>query len=496
VKRLDLAPYHVFEQRGMKFAFDLEKLIFIRLDDVSYALLKRLLAGQTLGTAAAELEKEHPPTRVEQAMSEYLALRRNGLLVGPVLSYDDDDYERQVDRLLHMSTGRIELYLAEACNMRCKYCYVNENEALNNGLMPWDVAKAAVDLVFRRSADIPDMQITFFGGEPLLNKPVMRKVIAYSQELGEQHGKTVRYSLTTNGTLLDDEVIAYIKRHNFGLMISVDGPPEVHNDMRPMADGRDSFDTIARNVKALMRRRRLVTVRCTLSNRHLNMYDIVTFLEDFGFTRIAPSTCQGKAHRLGEYDVGPEHKEALEAEQDRLLDRWLGQVKRGETLRYDPYSGAVRGMIGGRKRPPMLRCGICRGCTTVGIDGKLYPCHRYVGMGTHVIGDVWSGVDDQKHAREVRGYFETRRKCESCWAVNMCGGMCPWYVSHEDGGYVDPPDWRCDSVKHWIERSAWIYETVRQECPEYVERIAQEYDEREHQSQGKPTETRSRVTAE
>ncbi len=137
-----------------------------------------------------------------------------------------------------MSTNRIELYLAEACNLRCRYCYVDGNAALNNGLMPWEIARQAIDLVFSRAGDADQIHITFFGGEPLLNKPVLRRAMDYSQQLGAERGKQVIYSMTTNATLLDDEIIDLIKRYNFGLMVSLDGPPEVQDRMRPFADGR------------------------------------------------------------------------------------------------------------------------------------------------------------------------------------------------------------------------------------------------------------------
>lgn len=203
MKRSGVPPYHLFEHRGCYFALDPEKIVFVRLDALAYRLLQTLQSGATLGQAAATLEQDHAPADVERAVTEWLTLRSQGLMTGPVTTYDAEDYERQTARLLNMSTGNIELYLAEACNMRCKYCYVDENGALHNRLMPWEAARAAVDLVFHRAQGVPQIQITFFGGEPLMNKPVLRKVIEYSQELGKRHDKPVRYSLTTNATLMD-----------------------------------------------------------------------------------------------------------------------------------------------------------------------------------------------------------------------------------------------------------------------------------------------------
>lgn len=491
MKSLDMSPCHVLEYRGLKFALDPETMAIVQVDDVGCACLEELIRDPSVGAAAAALERSFPSDQVEKALAEVLELRRRGLFIGPVTTYDEEDYDRQIARLLRMGTGKIELYLAEACNLRCKYCYVNSNDALDSGLMPEEVALAAVDLAFRRGRGVEQMQVTFFGGEPLLNKPVMKSVIAYSQERARKENKKMFYSLTTNATLMDDEVIGLIKRYNFGLMISIDGPPEVHDDIRCFPDGSGSFAQAAGNVKRLMRRRRQVTCRCTVSNRHLNLYDIVTFLEDFGFTRVGVSYCQGKSYELGPYDIGPQHRQVIEREMDRLFDRWMDQVRRGEPLKFDPFSGTIRSIHKGRKqRAPMLSCGVCRGCTTVGVDGSLYPCHRYVGMRNYVVGDVWSGVSDEAHERYLRAYFETKKKCASCWAVNICGGMCAWYVSHEDGTCRPPPKWRCDSLKRWLERGAWMYDKVRKECPEFLQALDEEPDENVLVSRGRPTPVR------
>jgi len=118
-----------------------------------------------------------------------------------------------------------------------------------------------------------------------------------------------------------------------------------------------------------------------------------------------------------------------------------------------------------------MRCGVGRGCTTVGIDGKLYPCHRYVGMENYVLGDVVTGIDRQKFTDYLRSYFTTKSKCEQCWAINICGGYCPWYVSNQDGTSSYPKDWWCDEVKSWLEQGIWLYDTLRKRFPDYFKKL-------------------------
>jgi len=469
MKKLDLSPYHLFRFRGSGYGFDIASSAVVRLDDPAYDALSLRTEGVDDETIAHRLAAAYGTETSQTVLGELAWLEQRGLFRAPLLTYDDAENEAYIQKLSVMSTSQIELYLAEACNLRCRYCYVNDNDALNNGLMPWEIARQAVDLLFHRADQAEEVGITFFGGEPLLNKPVMRQVITYSQGLGVRHGKRVRYSLTTNATLLDDEVIGYIKKYNFGLMISLDGPREVHDRVRLFADGRGSFEAATRNIRRLMRRRRAVTVRCTLSNQCLDRPRIVQFLEDFGFTRVAMSRCTGKSHRLGPYDIGPEENAELQAQDGYFLDRLLDQLSRGEPVRFNPWATALRNIHDQQNR--RIRCGVGRGCTTVGIDGKLYPCHRYVGMDRYVLGHVSTGIDREAFVAYLRGYFQTKRLCETCWAIHICGGYCPWYVSVEDGTFLPPRDYWCQEVLHWYEQGIWLYDTLRTDYPDYFRRV-------------------------
>ena len=479
MKKLRLAPFHLFEFNGQKYAFDIESSAVVHLDDPAYeALGLRQQAWLESGASLSDdeivsrLALTHGQETAQTVVGELRWLEKRGIFAGPVYTHDDAENEAYIQRLTRMSTNKIELYLAEACNLRCRYCYVKENDALNNGLMPWQVAKEAVDLVFRRAGGADSVHITFFGGEPLLNKPVLRQVIAYSQKLGEQEDKSVTYSMTTNATLLDDEVIGYIKRYNFGLMISLDGPKDVHDHMRPLADGQGSFDLAARNIKKLMRRRRSVTVRCTLSNQCLDRPRLVEFLEDFGFTRVAMSRCSGTVDHLGPYDIGPAENAVLKQQDAHFIERLFEQLDRGERIRFNPWAAVLRNIHDKQNR--RMRCGVGRGCTTVGIDGKLYPCHRYVGMESYVLGHVSSGIDRETYASYLRSYYDTKTKCESCWAINICGGYCPWYVSNQDGACSPPHDWWCEEVQGWLEQGIWLYDTLRSHYPDYFRQVVGE----------------------
>lgn len=469
MKKLNLAPYHLFRYRGVGYAFDIESGAVMQLDAPAYDALSLRLQGAAPEAIASALAATYGDQVARAVLRELSWLQGKGVLLGPVYDYDDAENADYIQQLVGMSTNKIELCLAEACNLRCRYCYVGDNCALNNGLMPWDIARQAVDLVFRRAGRAEEVGITFFGGEPLLNKPVLRRTIAYSQELGAQRGVRVSYSMTTNATLLDDEIIELLKRYSFGLMVSLDGPPDVHDAVRPCADGRGSFERAAANIRRLMARRRSVTVRCTLSNRCLDRPRIVRFLEDFGFARIAMSRVSGRSQHPGAYDIGPTENAVLREQDDYFIARLFDQLDRDEPVRFNPWAVAIRNIHDKQNR--RMRCGVGRGCTTVGIDGRLYPCHRYVGMEPYVLGHVSTGIQPDRFARYLEGYFSTKAKCERCWAVHICGGYCPWFVSGDDGTFQPPQDWWCDEVRSWYEQGIWLYDTFRSRYPGYFRQL-------------------------
>jgi len=436
---------HLFVHRGVPFAFDCAKLVFLKLDEVSYALLERLQAGATFGAALTALEKQFDPEAVERVAGDIALLRRQGLLTGPVTTYDDADYERQIGRLVKMSTNKIELYLAEACNLRCRYCYVAENDAMHNGLMPWEVAKAAVDLVFRRGAAMDSIQITFFGGEPLLNMDGLRFVVDHARRRCRAAGKRARFAVVTNGSRVDEQTATFLRENGFAVTLSFDGPPEVHNRMRPFANGRPSFDATMSGANALRGAGIDLFVRCTVTRHCLDTPKLVCFFRDQGFEHFQLTRSEGRVDMIGPHDLGPSDWAIARGHEGRLADELLHSLSAGSRKHRTPVLISLDEIH--HCRSAGLPCGVTRGVTTIDAEGKLYPCHRYVGMDKFVIGDIWEGVSRERQATYLREFFAVRSACQGCWARNVCEVHCPWYLSTAEGRVVSPPEWRCREAK-------------------------------------------------
>jgi uncharacterized protein len=466
-----LPSYHLFEKCGEKFVYSLSLNKFFRVDAATYDLL-RLALTEPLETAQNLLLERglYTEQQLEDIVPEVEWLQAYGLGAVPSFSIPQEKVERELTQRYAVPWTKLELALAESCNLACKYCYCSTCPDMpNQGLMSKNYAKRAIEWLFAVTGPRKEIGITLFGGEPLLNREVFKFVMDYSQKLAHEHKKKVNYTMTTNGTLLDDMSIAYIKRHNFGLMVSLDGPKEIHDAQCPTRDGQGSFDAAARGIKALMSRRRTVTVRCTMTDARPRMLDLINFFEDFGFTRIVLGRTVNPVNP-SPVDCSVETFHDFERQEEEDLIPWMFEkLARGERPKYFPFGEFIYKQAN-EVMPPELsvcRCGACRGTMTVGADGKLYPCHRYVGMSQFVIGHIDEGPDVEKAKEFWRDYNRTvQEKCDNCWARQLCTRPCPWEISNADGSFRPPDEAHCDLIKRYFERAAHVHYKFQKELPE------------------------------
>lgn len=462
---------HVFEHRGDRFFFDVHTSQVVKVDTPAYdVLLLYRDRPDDWQYIRSQLKDKHPPEVLDSVAAGIEQLKKGGLLQqDPPES--DEDIDRYIQSFMARPPSGITLTLSETCNLRCRYCYVDEDvREAPRKFMTRETAKRAIDFFFDRSKGVKDVSITFFGGEPLLNMDVLEYSIAYSEDIGKKLGKQVTYITTTNGTTINRRAIDLIKGYNFGLMVSMDGPEAAHDAMRVFPNGNGSFERASAGIKQLMRRRRRVTVRATMCKYNRDLLELIRFFEDFGYSRIALSFCHGKSYRKEWYDMDRGDLDYLYRQFDVAMERAFERLKEGKPLQYNPFSQSIYNLH--HKKTNRIRCGICRGTTTVSVDGCFYPCHRYLGMEAYRFGDIDDGIDAEKVERILRGYYATKNDCESCWLVKACGGACPWYCSHEDGHCVPPDqDYHCDNIRRAYERMIYYYNRIREELPEDFDKI-------------------------
>lgn len=250
VKSMTVVPYHLFTVLGEHFVFDTSGCRFYQVNEIAFDLLSLSLA---LPLAEAKktllLMDKYSKTKINSAYKEVLYLAAKGLFDRPLNYIDLKCAEKElINECREGNTCEIQLSLAENCNLACKYCYCSTLSNLSNqGLMSEEVAKKSID--FLMSQKVKDVTILLFGGEPLMNKPVIHYIMKYSQQQAKIHEKSVHYVMTTNATLLDDKVIDYFVNNNFGLMVSLDGPREVHDNQCPTKNNQGSYDAATANIK-------------------------------------------------------------------------------------------------------------------------------------------------------------------------------------------------------------------------------------------------------
>ncbi len=474
-----LFPYHLIDKGNEgKYVYFLERDCAFCIEGVAFELL-RLALDSSLEDAADHLGKEgcYLETEIAKALHDAFLLRDSGFMQPPVNTLPKENVERQLkQRSLTPQTG-LELALAESCNLACVYCYCSSvRDIPNEGLMSEDVAQKAIDWLFNASRNATDLRITLFGGEPLINKSVFKFIMDYSDSLASKRGKKIHYSMTTNGTLLDDMVIDYIKKHNFGLMVSLDGPPELHNAQCPMRDGAPSFNAAIQGIRKLMQRRKRVTVRCTMTNARPNMLGLVHFFENCGFSRIVLGRAENPPNP-SPWDCSEADKSDFDRqEHNELLPYVFEALNAGRIPAWFPYTK----MLSEPEPDPdtikplsIFHCGACRGVMTVGADGHLYPCHRFVGMSAFVIGHIDDGPDQEKIQDFWRRYdAAVDQDCSQCWARRRCKRPCPWMVANQDGSFRRPNPDDCNRIKHWCEEGIHMQWRMNKEFPEIVESLS------------------------
>ncbi len=467
MRELKRNPYHIFTVQDNNYYFDIPSSTLLKIDNTAYNYLNQGIVNPSKNLNKIIMEGNK--NKSNNLLCEMNLLLKKKTINDKIFIYDEQEDNAYIKKLANMPSNKIELFLAEECNFRCNYCYVNNNNALKNVLMSKDIAKKAVNLLFFRASGFNDIIITFFGGEPLLNKEVLYFVVDYSQKLGKKKGKKIHYSLTTNATLMDEDIMRIIKRYNFGLMISMDGPKEIHDKMRVYPDGKGTFDKVAEMTKKLMRIRNKVTVRCTVTNQFLDIIKLIQFFEEFGFSRIALSHCMGKPKERNKWEIGQSENTILNQQYKIVIEHLLSQLSSGRRVIINPWRNAIKAIHNRAK--VRIRCGVCRGCATVDTEGNIFPCHRYVGMNKYIIGNIEDGFNKKSMIDFLQLYYKTKDVCKECWAIFICGGFCPWCLSHEDGSVDAPLDWWCNNLKEWFEYGSWLYDIIRTKYPGYLKMI-------------------------
>jgi uncharacterized protein len=481
--QIDSRSFHVFEFQDQKILFDRNTATVSILNDVSYYVLLLLQAGASLPEALERSKVAYPGLDATEVELTLKALQGRGFF--KFTSVDKNQQDRMLVDLLDHKPRRIQMLMAQGCNLGCRYCYAWRNGSnQKKTLMPWEIAKASVDYLIKRSVSRTDLQVTFFGGEPLLNYPVIQKVVSYCRDLELRTDKKFTFELITNGTLLSKEVVDFAVEHKFLLFISIDGWKEMHNYNRPSVNGDDVYDTILANAKYaneqyIKHQLPAIKVRANLTNRYHDAFAVGAYLRSLGFNTIGVGSIEPLNHgdnspsALTEDQADEMHKEATRVMVDsvkKLAAHEKIEFFKADQLRRSLTQFEPRALKG-------ITCGIARNTQIVDNKGNIYPCHRYEGMEAYVIGNILSGGHD--NAKTLEYYRKVNQnataRCHSCWIRDYCAGGCAWLLSKKDGHLSDPSERECDRRRQSMERTLWLRNYLAQNAPERFPSDSNEY---------------------
>ena len=404
---------------------------------------------------------------VLETVDDLITLNEEGLI------WSDDIYEDSADLLKQKQSvlKAICLHVAHGCNMDCEYCFAGKGEySGKSGIMSLETGKKALDYLVEHSGSRKHLEVDFFGGEPLINWEVCKELVRYGRELEKKHDKIFNFTLTTNGVLIDDDVIDFTNREMGNVVLSMDGRRETHDRMRRSKTGSGTYDTIMDNFRALVdsrteegaeRRSREYYMRGTYTAYNKDFSRDVLAMADLGFreTSIEPVVSDPDVP----YALHEEDLPQLFDEYEKLALEMLEREKRGEGFNFYHYTVDLTGGPCIYKR--VSGCGVATEYLAVTPSGDLYPCHQFVGDDEMIVGNIYDGITHPETVGKFMGNnnLYTRDECRGCWAKLYCAGGCAANNYHSNGDINKVYRFGCELQRKRIECALMLAVARREE---------------------------------
>lgn len=387
-----------------------------------------------------------------EAVDEILLLAQEGQL------YTEDIYENYIDSFKNRETvvKALCLHIAHDCNLACRYCFAEEGEYHGRrAIMSYEVGKKALDFLVANSGNRTNLEVDFFGGEPLMNWEVVKQLVAYGRSLEEEHHKKFRFTITTNGVLLNDEILEFVNKEMGNMVLSIDGRKEVHDRMRPHRGGQGSYDEIVPKFKKAAESRGQMNyyVRGTYTHYNTDFAKDVLHLADLGFKQISVEPVV--APETEDYAIREEDLPQLLAQYDELAEEMIKRRKEGNGFNFFHFMIDLEGGPCVAKR--LSGCGSGTEYLAVTPWGDLYPCHQFVGNEDFLMGNVDEGVlrtDIRDEFKQCNVY--AKEKCKDCFAKFYCSGGCAANSYNFTGNVNGSYDIGCELQRKRIECAIMI----------------------------------------
>ena len=449
---------HQYKNNGYNIVLDVNSGAVHVVDDVAYDVIP-LFETSTKEEIIDSLKERYPQAEITESYEEVKELAEQGSL------FTKDQYQGYMEQFQDRPTvvKALCLHIAHDCNLACRYCFAEEGEYHGRrALMSFEVGKAALDFLIANSGSRRNLEVDFFGGEPLLNFDVVKRLVAYGREQEKLHDKKFRFTLTTNGVLLDDEVMEFANQEMANVVLSIDGRKEVHDKMRPFRKGAGSYELIVPKFQKLAESRDQdrYYVRGTFTHHNLDFSKDVLHLADLGFRQISvePVVAQPEDdYALQEADVPK-----LLEEYDTLAAEMLKRHREGKDFNFFHFMIDLEGGPCVAKR--LSGCGSGTEYLAVTPWGDFYPCHQFVGDEAFLMGNVTDGLQNKQLQNQFkRCNVYAKEKCRECFARFYCSGGCAANSYHFHGSITDAYDIGCELQKKRIECAIMLKAALAEE---------------------------------
>lgn len=443
---------HQYKSNGYNIVLDVESGAVHVVDDITYDVIS-LYEGNSADEIVSKLKSSYNMDEIRECISEVKELVEDGQL------FTEDIYEPFVEKFKEKRQTVVKalcLHIAHDCNLACKYCFAEEGEYHGRrALMSFEVGKKALDFLVANSGNRVNLEIDFFGGEPLMNWDVVKQLVAYGRSLEKPNNKKFRFTLTTNGVLLNDEVMEFVNKEMSNVVLSLDGRKEVNDRMRPFRTGKGSYDLIVPKFQKLAESRNQTNyyIRGTFTRNNLDFSEDVKHFADLGFKQMSIEPVVGPEE--DPYSIREQDLPQIMEEYDKLALEYIDRYKKGNGFNFFHF------MIDLTQGPCVYKrlsgCGSGTEYLAVTPWGDFYPCHQFVGNEDFLMGNVDEGITKPEIVKEFGNCnVYSKEKCKNCFAKFYCSGGCAANSYNFHGTINDAYDIGCEMQRKRVECSIMI----------------------------------------
>lgn len=459
---------HIFAYEGKEILYQVQTGTFFEIDGLVQNILMLAQQEESKEEIIAALSDQYDFQEILEVIG--------GLEAHDILSFTPSSPPEDVPVLSRRDSSApidVTIHIAHGCNIKCTYCFaLGGSYGEKPSMMTFETARQTVDWLINESAAAGKCNITFFGGEPLLNLGLMKQIVPYARAEAAQRDIEITFGITTNGTLLSGEALAFIMKEDIGIVVSLDGDAETHNRIRTFHDGSDTYDVIAENtLKAAAERPDKVKVRATMTSKNLDMNGIAGHLSQFGTSRVevAATIEHPKSPTAIREEHVPELKKHLKIRSQAELAGYLN----GDPQPHAYFGERIQKVLNPRKRE--YGCGGGKTFFGVSADGSIYFCSAFASIPEFKMGDVFTGIDPEKKARFDRDlHIDNRTSCKTCWARNLCGGGCIYDAQMAKGDMLEPNPVACEQIRYSYELAMGMAIRIQEKKPDLFEALCEE----------------------